>query len=75
MIRSHDKDDNVHMRIPVKIKMAVRMKILVLQVYFHKYSWNMMHLCLIEDFKIKIVDLNTHKQQATRHHSEYKFRF
>ena len=44
--------------------MAAGIKILVLQVYFHKYYWNIMYVCQLEDFKMKIVDIYIYIQQA-----------
>ena len=41
-------------------KWLPKVKIPVLQVYFHKYCWNIVYLCHIKGFKIKIVDLYTH---------------
>ena len=46
----------------------------LLQVYFHKYYWNVINPYQLEDFKIKLW-IYTYKQQATRHHSEYRSRF
>ena len=41
-----------------QIKMVI---ILVLQLILSKYSWNMMHLCQIGSFKIKLLCAYIHK--------------
>ena len=55
----HDEDVDAHTRhkFNQKSKWLPDLKSQFLQVYIHKYYWNMMHLCPNKGFKITFVDL------------------